>query len=166
MRPFITVLALVVSATVLSAQQPAAPSAAAMRSYLASADVKALIAKAKAERKSDQPILVQPLLQLTPYSLNLEYRVAAPLLGSAIHETEAELFYVVEGSGTLTTGGKLTDEKRTNPQNLTGTGIEGGTARQVAAGDVAIVPEGTPHWFSKVNGTLVVMSIHLPRGAR
>jgi len=71
----------------------------------------------------------------------------------------------LDGSATLTTGGKLTEEKRTNAENLSGTGIEGGNAREVAKGDVIIVPENTPHWFSAINGTIVLMSIHVPRSA-
>lgn len=80
-----------------------------------------------------------------------------------MHEKEAELFYVLDGSAILTTGGKLTEEKRTNAENLTGTGIEGGKNQAVAKGDVVIVPENTPHWFSKIDGTVVLMSLHVPR---
>jgi hypothetical protein len=25
------------------------------------------------------------------------------------------------------------------------------------------VPENTPHWFSAINGTVVLMSLHVPR---
>ncbi len=165
MKAFVTAVCLIVSASVAGAQQRGAPSAAAMRSFLSEADVAGFIAKAKAERKPDQANFVQPLFQLAPYTLNLEYRVAMVTATSSVHETEAELFYVVEGGGTMVTGGKLTGESRTNPQNLTGTGIDGGTSRHVAKGDVIMVPEGTPHWFSKVDGTLVLMSLHLPRAA-
>ena len=79
-----------------------------------------------------------------------------------VHEREAEMFYVVEGSGTLVTGGKLLEEKRTNAENLTGSGVEGGTPRKIAKGDWVMVPEKTPHWFSQVDGTIVLMSIDLP----
>jgi quercetin dioxygenase-like cupin family protein len=61
------------------------------------------------------------------------------------------------------TGGKLANEKRTNAANLTGTGIEGGKSQAVAKGDFVIVPENTPHWFSAINGTIVLMSLHVPR---
>jgi quercetin dioxygenase-like cupin family protein len=63
----------------------------------------------------------------------------------------------------MVTGGKLTEEKRTNAENLSGTAIENGDSRQVAKGDFIIVPQGVPHWFSKINGTLVMMSLHVPR---
>jgi mannose-6-phosphate isomerase-like protein (cupin superfamily) len=164
MRAFsIIVAAIVMSSLVMSssasAQQPAAPAAAAGKTMVSAADVTALIAKAKAERK-DQPIIAQSLLQLAPYNVSLEYR--ASVGNAAVHETEAELFYVVDGSATLMTGGKLTGEKRTNPENLTGTGIEGGESRHVAKGDFVMVPDHTPHWFSKIDGTVVLMSLHLP----
>jgi len=133
----------------------------AMKTFASSADVAAMIAKAKAERKPDQPLFAQPILQLAPYTASLEYRGAVG--PAAVHETEAEMFYVIEGSATLVTGGKLVNEKRTNAENLTGTAIEGGSARPVAKGDFIIVPEKTPHWFSTINGTIVLMSFHAPR---
>ena len=142
-------------AAVATAQPPA------MKTFASSSDVAAMIAKAKAERKPDQPLLAQPILQLAPYNVSLEYRGAVG--PAAVHETEAEMFYVVEGSATLVTGGKLVNEKRTNAANLTGTAIEGGSPRPVAKGDFIIVPENTPHWFSPINGTIVLMSFHVPR---
>ncbi len=132
-----------------------------MKEFASSADVAAMIAKAKRERKPDQPLVAQRILQLAPYNVNLEYR--ASVGPASIHEKEAELFYVVEGGATMVTGGKLTEEKRTNPENLTGTGVEGGESRQIAKGDFIIVPENTAHWFSKIDGVLVLMSLHVPR---
>jgi mannose-6-phosphate isomerase-like protein (cupin superfamily) len=124
-----------------------------------------MIAKAKSERKPDQANFVQPIVQLAPYNANLEYRVAGVNAPASVHEREAEMFYVVEGSGTLVTGGALREEKRTNAEKLTGTGIEGGTSRRLAKGDFVMVPEKTAHWFTQIDGTLVLMSIHLPHAA-
>lgn len=131
------------------------------KTYASADDVASLIAKAKAEHKDGQPIVIERILHLAPYSTNLEYRTAVG--PASVHEKEAEMFYVIEGSGTLVTGGKLIGEKRNNAENLAGTGIEGGTSRPFAKGDFAIVPENTPHWFSAINGTLILMSIHVPR---
>jgi mannose-6-phosphate isomerase-like protein (cupin superfamily) len=157
MRAFPTILALAAWTVAAVAQQPPATEP---KTYSSAADVMALLAKAKAERK-DQPTVSERILQLAPYNANLEYR--ASVGPAAVHETEAELFYVIEGSATMITGGKLVNEKRTNPANLTGTGIEGGTSRAVAKGDFIIVPEKTPHWFSAINGTIVLMTLHVPR---
>ena len=159
-----TVLALCSSAAL--AQQPAAQGAApAPKLFAGSADVTAMIAKAKSERKPDQPNFIQPIVQLAPYTANLEYRVAGVKAPASVHEREAEMFYVVEGAGTLVTGGTLRDEKRTNAENLTGSAIDGGTPRRIAKGDWVMVPEKTAHWFSQVEGTIVLMSIHLPHVA-
>ena len=67
-----------------------------------SADVAALIAKAKAERKADQPTFTQRILQFAPYTASLEYRAAVG--PAAVHEKEAEMFYVIEGTGEVRIG--------------------------------------------------------------
>jgi mannose-6-phosphate isomerase-like protein (cupin superfamily) len=174
------VLALIGAAVVAMAGQPAAPpgatsaasttlsqapaaqtDAAVMKIFASAADVQALLAKAKNERKEGQVLVAEHILSLAPYVANLEYR---PVDGAvAVHEKEAEMVYVMDGGGTLTTGGKVVGEKRTNATNLPGTAIEGGTAQTIMKGDFAIIPEGTPHQFKPVNGPLVLMTLHVPR---
>jgi mannose-6-phosphate isomerase-like protein (cupin superfamily) len=162
MRAYVfgTIVVLVSSAAL--AQQRSGQNPPAPKLFAGSADVTAMIAKAKSERKPDQPNFVQPILQLAPYNANLEYRVAGVAAPASVHEREAEMFYVIEGTGTLVTGGTLRDEKRSNAENLTGSAIEGGTPRHLAKGDWVMVPEKTAHWFTQIEGTLVMMSIHLP----
>jgi mannose-6-phosphate isomerase-like protein (cupin superfamily) len=162
MRAILILLVLNLAAAGAAGQQPSAqPAVPAMKTFSSSADVAALIAKAKSERKEGQPIVSEPILQLAPYNANLEYR--ASVGNAAVHEREAEVFYVIDGTATMVTGGKLVKETRTNPTNLTGTGIEGGDSRTVAKGDFIIVPENTPHWFSSIDGVLVLMTLHVPR---
>ena len=163
-RQFCTMFMLLSCATF--AQQPAAQNPPAPKLFAGAADVTAMIAKAKAERKPDQANFAQPIVRVAPYTANLEYRVAGVAAPASVHEREAEMFYVVDGSGTLVTGGKLKEEKRTNPENLSGSAIDGGTPRRLAKGDWVMVPEKTPHWFTQIDGTLVLMSIHLPVGQR
>jgi len=142
------------------AQQTVAPPAQPMKTYASSADITALIAEAKSDRKDNAPTTTENILRIAPYNASLEYRAAVG--PAAVHEKEAEFFYVIDGSATMVTGGKLVDEKR-NGDNLTGTAIEGGSQRSVAKGDFIVVPENTAHWFSAINGTLVLMSLHVPR---
>src|SRR5205807_9242109 len=86
---------------------------------------------------------------------------AAP---ASVHENEAELMYVIEGSGTIVAGGKLKDEKRTNPTNLSGSGIEGGTPQPFAKGEFIIVPENTARQTAPAaGGGIVLMSFHVVR---
>jgi mannose-6-phosphate isomerase-like protein (cupin superfamily) len=164
MRQPVCAAVLVVTALIASprAQQPAATNAAPpMTLFASAADITALAAKAKSEIKPGQPLLAKPIVQAGSYRANLEYRTAVG--PASVHEQEAELFYVIEGSGTIVTGGKLTEERRTNPANLTGAGIAGGTPRRVAKGDVILVPENTAHWFSVIDGTVTLMSVHIPK---
>lgn len=119
------------------------------------------MAKAKKERKPDEANFSQPLLTLAPYRANMEYRV---VLGTfSVHPKEAEVFYVIDGAGTLVTGGKLVNQTETKGGGLSGTSVEDGTSRQVSKGDFFIVPENTPHGFSAISQTLVLMTLHVPR---
>ena len=152
-------LTLALTAAAFSAAAQTAPPPTI--TFASAADVQALIAKARADHKEGQPLVVEPLLRLAPYAPNVEYRTAVG--PAAVHDAEAEMFYVIDGSATMVTGGRLIGEARTNPTNLTGTGIEGGASRHVAKGDFIFVPQGTPHWFSALDGTLVLMSLHVPR---
>ena len=159
-------LGILIAGTLIStawAQQH--PMAQAMKTFASAADIQALIANAKKIRKDDQPMVSQPIVRLAPIAANLEYR---PAVGpAAIHEKEAEMFYVVDGAATLVTGGKLVNEKRTNAENLNGTAIEGGNNQAVAKGDFFIVAENTAHWFTDIKGgALVLMSLHIPRGSK
>ena len=102
------------------------------------------------------------LIRLAPYNVNMELRKMGQ--AASVHETEAELFYVIDGAGTLVTGGKLIEERRTNAENLSGTGIEGGVTKRVSKGDWILVPAGEPHQFPAVEGSgLRLMSLHLPK---
>jgi mannose-6-phosphate isomerase-like protein (cupin superfamily) len=122
------------------------------------AELAAIVAKQPKDRNGNQTFL-----QLAPYNVSMEHRVNVAQ-NASVHDKEAELFYVIDGSGTIVTGGKLVNPTR-NGDNSTAASVEGGTAKRLAKGDFVLVPEGTPHWFSKVDGELTMMSLHLPRTA-
>jgi mannose-6-phosphate isomerase-like protein (cupin superfamily) len=158
----LTAVCMLVTGGPTAAQQAPLPP----KTFASAAEVEAMISKAKSERKPDQPNFIQQIVRLAPYNVNLEYRVAGVDTPATLHETEAEMVFVVDGAGTLIVGGKLLNEARTNPTNLGGTDVEGGTPQRIAKGDYAFIPENTPHSFRKTEGRLVIMSIHVPRGGR
>jgi len=133
------------------------------RTFTNASEVDAMIAKAKNERKPDQANFTQQLLKLSPYTVNLEYRVEGLDTPPSLHEAESEMIYVVDGAAMLTQGGKILDERRSNATNLTGSSIQGGSGRRIAKGDYVFVPANVPHAFTKTEGRLVIMSIHLPK---
>ena len=152
-------LAAAVAAPVAFAQAPATPP---MKTFTSSSEVQALIEKAKADRKDNAPLVAEPILSLAPYRAQLEYRPGTS--PAAVHEKDTELMYVLEGSGTIVTGGKLVDEKRTNAANRGGSSIEGGKPQALAKGDFVIVPENTPHQITPgAGGPIILMTMHAPR---
>lgn len=79
---------------------------------------------------------------------------------AVMHPYSIEIYRILEGSGTLVTGGLLIPPIETFNENVirTPAGIEGGRARQVSAGDILVLQPGTPHWFSAIDGeTLTYM---------
>lgn len=117
--------------------------------FASSAEIQALIAKAKAGRKADQPMgPPQPVVRGGGYRALVEYR-AGPTIPQT-HDKEGELFVVVDGSGTLVLGGTLDNAERINAENSRGTGITGGVAHKIAKGDFIFAPPGTPHHFVQI----------------
>ena len=139
--------------------QTAAPM---MKTFTSSAEVEQLIAKAKADRKGNAPVTSEPILSLAPYRANLEYR---PIPGAAaVHDTEDEVMYVIQGAGTITLGGQLVNPTRTNPTNQSADSISGGNDQKLAKGDFLIVPHGVPHQVTQVEApALVLMTLHMPQ---
>ena len=65
-----------------------------------------------------------------------------------IHDASDDVYYVLEGTATLTLGGKLEAPKEIEPGEWRGPRIEGGQNFDVKKGDLIIVPRGTPHMRS------------------
>ena len=71
-----------------------------------------------------------------------------------VHARDTDIIYVLSGSARLVTGGSVVDGKATAADEVRGARIENGEPRQIARGDVVIVPNGTPHWFESIKGPL------------
>jgi len=89
-------------------------------------------------------------------------------IGGLVHNAVTEVYYVLSGSGTLITGGVLADARVIADdgdavQVLVGPSdagfVEGGDRRIVSAGDVVIIPAGTPHAFAEITDHVDYLSI-------
>lgn len=89
-----------------------------------------------------------PLLETPEYRVHASRRTEPGLI--EVHEYETDVVYVLEGEATLVTGGRLLDGKVTAPGEIRGSQLEGGSVRQLAPGDVVVVPRGVPHWFREI----------------
>jgi len=143
--------------TIAAAQAPAPPPTDRTRAtHFTAADLQAALAKLP----GDRPASSVRVFSLAPYNVAVERRLPQPQ-GASLHEAQAELFYVIEGSATMLTGGTLIAPKR-NGTNVQGTGIEGGTRNVFNKGDFLIVPSGVPHQFVDITSPVQVMSMYLP----
>ncbi len=94
----------------------------------------------------------EPLIETADYKVHASHRSAAGR--SEVHTDETDILYVLSGSATFVTGGTVVDPVTVEPGEIRGSSIKGGERRQLAAGDVVIVPKGTPHWFQNVPGPI------------
>jgi len=67
------------------------------------------------------------------------------------HEHTNHIFIIVDGEGTFIAGGTMVGAKRTSPDQMTATSIEGGQTFHLTAGDVITIPAKTPHWWKELS---------------
>ena len=78
-----------------------------------------------------------------------------------IHDASDDVYYVLEGTATLTLGGKLESPKEVEPGEWRGPRIEGGRNVDVKKGDLIVVPRGTPHMRSTVGKDFAMILIKI-----
>lgn len=71
--------------------------------------------------------------------------------GVEYHEHTNHIFIVVDGEATFITGGTMVGAKRTSPEQMTATSIEGGETFHLSKGDVITIPAKTPHWWKEIS---------------
>ncbi|MBN1238808.1 MAG: hypothetical protein JXB36_09905 [Gammaproteobacteria bacterium] len=64
---------------------------------------------------------------------------------SESHADWADVYFVTSGNASLIVGGTITDGEETEPGEVRGSVIEGGTLQRLAKGDVVHIPAGTAH---------------------
>lgn len=148
---------LVVAGLLLSCSPAVAQAGPPPAVDITGAAITAFIDKLPKDRVSDLPIRVA---EVGGYRVGV-YGVLRPksVPGNAIrHQTTVtEIYYMLEGSGRLVTGGKIVNERSTGNSpntgrpNFAGDRIEGGVSRTVVAGDVIIIPPNVPHWWSTLD---------------
>lgn len=142
-------------ATTAAAQTPQVPPAPA--AFISPAEIAQLLESGIAKNVVDQPIKGADV-HGGRASVAMLHRDRAEA-GALIHQRATETYYILHGSGTITTGGSLGDAK---PTDLTRLGAgpslagtrQGGDSRRVGPGDIIIVPAGTVHSFSQLDSPI------------
>lgn len=78
-----------------------------------------------------------------------------------LHTTDTDIYFVLEGTMTMVTGGTIVNPKTISPNQIRGTDIKGGETRQLSKGEVMIIPHGVPHWHKEVPGTFVYLVVKI-----
>lgn len=76
-----------------------------------------------------------------------------------VHDGADDIFIVMEGTATLTLGGKLDSPSQVQPGEWRASSITGGSEFKLSKGYVAIVPRGTPHWRSTAGQEVTLMVV-------
>jgi glc operon protein GlcG len=76
-----------------------------------------------------------------------------------VHTVDTDVFYVLSGSATIVTGGKVIGSHEIAANEWRGEAIEGGAERKIGRGDVVVIPAGTPHWFKSIDGPVTYYAV-------
>jgi mannose-6-phosphate isomerase-like protein (cupin superfamily) len=89
----------------------------------------------------------------------------------AEHDQISEVYHVISGSGTLVLGPDIADRQRRpatmrtvvefNGPGNNGSEVLNGTAYEIKAGDVVVIPAGTGHWFTKIDDHIDYLMIRI-----
>lgn len=159
MRKLMIAMFLLLSSSAARAQAPT------VATDITAAQVQAFIKDAPRDRNSDRPMRV---VDAGGYRVGIfgVFRPKSAPPNATVHQTNvSEVYYVLEGAGMLVTGGTL--KKPATPRQSTlgnwtdvaSDGIEGGTARRVAKGDVVIIPGGVPHGWASTEGDVTYLIV-------
>ena len=88
------------------------------------------------------------LIKFSNYKVLVSHREVPGI--PEVHIKDTDVFYVLEGSATLITGGTVVGGHPISSDEIRGKEITGGKAYKLNRGDVIIIPKNTPHWFKEV----------------
>jgi len=128
-----------------------APSPAASATYKTEAQLLGALAAGAAT----PDMLTSAVSNDDHHRINIVRRTKAA--GAIAHEGFAELHHIIEGSGTLVTGGTIV--RPAGGRGGAGATIQNGESRHVTKGDVILVPSGMPHWYKDLDGTLTYLEV-------
>jgi len=126
-------------------------------SHIGREDREAVLQEQIAKGVVDQPMEAREVLG-GKASVAMLHRIK-PETNGLSHDRVTETYYILAGAGTLVTGGTLRDAKPTDLSRVNAgmsrTGErQGGQSRRVKPGDIVLIPAGTPHSFSELDGPI------------
>lgn len=153
MRAKLTGLLILVACVLASAQtQPAPPAAPPAGSPATYKSAEELATALKAAKATPGGMTTAAISNTDQYRINIVHR--AKPAGAIAHAGNTELHYIIEGSGTVITGGTIVPAADGKPAS-----IAKGVTQRVTKGDVIIVPANSPHWYSQIDSTITYLEV-------
>ncbi len=151
---FGTVITALFPSALAYAQSPATSAAAVVKA----ADWQATMSRSVAGNILDTKVNETPV-KGGLVRVGIVHRTAAENR-ALIHEELTEIYQIIEGSGTLVTGGEMQEQRAvSDPPNLGDTPSffvtqVGGDTQEIGPGDVVVLPAGVPHRFSVLHSPM------------
>lgn len=89
----------------------------------------------------------------------VQHDKSRPSAQAEVHDASDDVYYVLEGSATLTLGGKLDAPREAEPGEWRSPRIIGGQTFEIKKGDLIIVPRGTPHQRTGKDFSMILIKI-------
>ena len=105
-----------------------------------------------------------PIVETGDYKIHASRREGPGM--AEIHTRDTDIAYVLQGSATLVTGGTARDVRSTGPEEIRGSGIQGGETRRLVPGDIVVIPNGVPHWFKQVEAPFLYYVVKVRQAPR
>src|SRR5258708_7509040 len=90
----------------------------------------------------------------------VQHDKSRPTAAAELHDASDDVYYVLEGTATLTLGGKLDAPNEIEPGEWRSPRINGGQTFQITKGDLIVVPRGTPHQRTGKNFSMIPIKIY------
>ena len=134
----------------------AQPAAAQGVRYWSDAELKAA-AKKMAPKVNEQHFALERLGDWdSHYALLVHREGNGP---AEIHDQYTDFYVVQSGEGELVTGGQLVEAKETEPGEIRGSSVKGGTKRSLKPGDAVNIPPKTAHQVVVPSGKTITYLI-------
>jgi len=153
------------------AQGTTVPSEAVSAIDVSAAEIQSILTRAPQATLNGQPNIRVADVGGYNVAIGVLHRPEKAVGVAAQHFKVTEVYHIIDGAGTLVTGGTMVNAKMRPPDSLavtqedgpgaSGTAIEGGKSRRIKAGDVVIIPAGVPHWFSNIEGSISYLVVRV-----
>jgi len=90
----------------------------------------------------------------------VQHDKSRPTAAAELHDASDDVYYVLEGTATLTLGGRLDAPSEVEPGEWRSPRINGGQTFQITKGDLIVVPRGTPHQRTGKDFSMILIKIY------